>query len=446
MATHRLQSTNSTETLAAYAADIAYESLPSEAVIALKQVVLDTLGTTVAATTLGAGCRELVEVVRSMGGTAESTIIGFGDRVPAAHAAYVNGGLAHALNYDAVGAGHLGVLVLAALAAGAEITARINTALKLAGVDANQKFLEGQLVSIFGATASAGRLLKMSPTEMHSAVGLALMQASGTMQVVVGGDPPAKAIYAAFPNYGGVMAALLAKQGLDAECDALEGEAGFFAMYYGGNYAREALEQGLGTEFRFTDVRFKPWPTSGIPHPFIQAASNLAKLHALTPDAIERVHVTADPRARHWMEPIAERRRPQNAAAAANSIPYATAKALVNGLVTLADFTPAGLQEPEALAVAERLEYSFDEGLKGGAIVEVATADGRRLTERVDSPLGSAANPMSYEQLVAKFRDCVSHAVKPIPESAVQQFIEMAAHLEEVPDVSALPTILAGRG
>ena len=98
MATHRLKSTNSTEILAAYAANIAYESLPSEAVIALNRVVLDTLGTAVAATTLGAGCRELVEVIRGMGGTAESTIIGFGDQVPAAHAAYVNGGLAHALN------------------------------------------------------------------------------------------------------------------------------------------------------------------------------------------------------------------------------------------------------------------------------------------------------------------------------------------------------------
>ena len=466
MATHRLQPTSSTQILAAFAANIAYESLPSEAVIALKQVVLDTLGTAVAATTLGAGCRELVAVIRGMGGTAESTIIGFGDRVPAAQAAYVNGGLAHALNYDAVGAGHPGVLVpaplavaeklgnvsgkdfLAALAAGMEITARINAALMLAGVNASQTFLEGQLVSIFGATASAGCLLELSPTEMRSAVGLALMQASGTMQVVVGGDPPAKAIYAAFPNYGGVMAALLAKQGLDAECDALEGEAGFFAMYYGGKYVREALVQGLGTEFRCTDVRFKPWPTSGIPHPFIQAAANLAQGHALTPNAIQRIHVTADPYARPWMEPIAERRRPQNAASAANSIPFATAKALVNGQVTLADFTPAGLQEPEALAVAERLEYSFDEGLKkGSAIVEVATADGRRLTERVDSPLGSAANPMSYEQLVAKFRDCLSHAVKPIPESAVQEFIEMAAHLEEMPDVSALPTTLvAGRG
>src|SRR5262245_44611006 len=465
MAIHRLQPTSSTEILAAFAANIAYESLPSEAVIALKRVVLDTLGTAVAGTTLGAGCRELVEVIRGMGGTAESTIIGFGDQVPAAQAAYVNGGLAHALNYDAVGAGHPGVLVpaplavaekmgnvsgkdfLAALAAGMEITARINTALMLAGVNASQTFLEGQLVSIFGATASAGRLLKLSPTEMRSAVGLALMQASGTMQVVVGGDPPAKAIYAAFPNYGGVMAALLAKQGLDAECDALEGEAGFFAMYYGGKYVREALVQGLGTEFRCTDVRFKPWPTSGIPHPFIEAAANLAERHSLTPDAIERVHITAEPRARHWMEPIAERRRPQNAASAANSIPFATAKALVNGQVTLADITPAGLQEPEALAVAERLEYSYDEGLKGGAIVEVATADGRRLTERVDSPLGSAANPMSYEQLVTKFKDCVSYAVQPIPGSAVEQFIEMVAHLEELPDVSALPrTLVAGRG
>lgn len=60
MATDRLQPANSTEILAAYAANIAYESLPSEAVIALKQVVLDSLGTAVAATTLGAGCRELL--------------------------------------------------------------------------------------------------------------------------------------------------------------------------------------------------------------------------------------------------------------------------------------------------------------------------------------------------------------------------------------------------
>jgi hypothetical protein len=53
---------------------------------------------------------------------------------------------------------------------------------------------------------------------------------------------------------------------------------------------------------------------------------------------------------------------------------------------------------------------------------------------------------MSYEQLVTKFKDCVSHAVQPIPESAVQQFIEMVAHLEELPDVGALPKTLAGRG
>lgn len=464
MATHPHQSSNSTESLAAYAANLTYESLPAEAVMILKQVVLDTLGTTLAATTLGAGCRELVEVVRSMGGSPESTIIGFGDRVPAAHAACVNGGLAHALNFDAVGPGHLGVLVpaplavaekkgkvggrefLAALAAGAEITARINTALALAGVNPSEKFLEGQLVSTLGAAVSAGRLLQLSPREMHSALGLALMQASGTMQVVVGGDPPAKAIYAAFPNHSGVMAALLAKQGLDAECDALEGEAGFFAMYYRGRYARDALEKGLGIEFRLMDARFKPWPTSGLLHPFIQAACNLAKLYALTPDVIKRVHITADPHARHWIEPVAERRRPRNPAAAANSIPYGTAKALVNGRVTLADFTLAGLQQPEPLAVAERLEYSFDDGLKRGAIVEVVTVDGRHLAERVDRPLGSAAQPMSYEQLVVKFRDCVSHAVKPIPESAVQHFIEMAARLEQLEDVSELPTLLAGGG
>src|SRR5438067_11968565 len=107
-----------TARLAEYLAGVTYETLPPAVTTVLKHIVLDTLGTTLAASTLGAGCGELVAVVQRGGGAPDSTLLGFGTKVPAPMAALANGGLAHALNYDAGGsAGHLGLIVPAPLAA-----------------------------------------------------------------------------------------------------------------------------------------------------------------------------------------------------------------------------------------------------------------------------------------------------------------------------------------
>jgi len=307
-------------------------------------------------------------------------------------------------------------------------------------VNANEKFLEGQLVSTFGAAAGAGRILQLPRTAMHNAIGLALMQANGSMQVVVGGDPPAKAIYAAFPNKSGVLAALLSKEGVGAACDALEGEAGFFNMYYAGTYDRRALTDDLGKRFQCLDIRFKPWPTSGALHPFIEAAVTLRSTHRLEASQIERIHFHAGPRSREWIEPLGGRRHPANAAAAANSIPFGIAKAFVNGNVTLSDFTPDGMKQAAASELADRVDYSIDESLNQSAIVEVTTKRGQTLRQRVDNPLGSAEHPMSYEQIVAKFKDCAKHSVRPLSDKTVAEVIRLANELERLQDVS---TILA---
>src|SRR2546428_5232134 len=116
---------------------------------------------------------------------------------------------------------------LASVAVAAELTARLAGALSAAGVDANEKFLEGQLLSYFGAAAGAGRVLRFTPERMHSVLGLALMQAAGTRQVSFEGGE-AKAIYGAYANHGAVLSALLAEQGIGARCAVLEGPAGIY--------------------------------------------------------------------------------------------------------------------------------------------------------------------------------------------------------------------------
>ncbi|HEY7060089.1 MAG TPA: MmgE/PrpD family protein [Chloroflexota bacterium] len=449
--------------LAAYAASVAFERLPGEVVSVLKRMLLDTLGTTLAGSALGTGCAELLAVVREAGGTAESTLIGFDARVPAAQAALANGATGHALNYEDVypGGGHLGVVTipaalalaerqggvsgrefLAALAAGAEIAARLQVAVRRRDDGTSEaKPQPTQMLGYFSAAASAGRVLGLGPDAMLSALGLALMQASGNRQVVVEG-PPAKAIYASFPNQGGVLSALLSAKGLRADCAIFAGEAGFFPTFYQGRYDPAPLTERLGEEYYLAQVGFKPWPTTNRAHPFIEAALELAASHPL--DAIAEVHVVGGNHIRTFCEPLATRQRPHTSVEAEDSIFFGVAKALVNRQVTLADFQPDGLRQPETVALGPRMRYSLDAALGHAGIVEVTTAAGERYRCRIDKPLGDPAKPLSDAQLVAKFRDCARHAVTPLAPPTLDAVIALVEHLEDAPDVAALTALLRG--
>ena len=116
--------------LSEFAAGLTFDVLPSEVVTTVKRIFLDTLGTTLAANTLGVGCKELVQVAQRCGGSEDATLLGIGTKVPAPMAALTNGGLAHALNFDDVagprGSGHMGVTSIPAALAAAEYRGGVN--------------------------------------------------------------------------------------------------------------------------------------------------------------------------------------------------------------------------------------------------------------------------------------------------------------------------------
>jgi len=455
---------NDTEALAAFAAMLRFDDLPSDAVMTIKRMVLDSLGTALAATTLGDGCAESMAVMERLGGPPEATILGTKTKIAATGAAFANGALVHALNYDPIGAsiGHVGVICLAAplamaeaaggktgrdlivaSAVACEITARINEAIARTGRRPSEKFLSGQLLTYFGAALGAGRILGLDAAGMHDALGLALMQMAGSRQIVQGGDPPAKAIYGAFPNQAGVQAALLAEAGLAADIDILGKPAGLYPVIYDGDGDLAALTENLGSDFFLTKVGFKPWPTSDQLHPAIEAATEIAS-DGIAPSDIAAVEITVHRNVGPWCEPLDEKRHPGNAAAAANSIPFCTARALVHGDVTLTDFTEAGLTDEAALRVSDRTTCRLDDDYSG-ATVKVTMADGSERAVRIDHPLGSPARPISADRLQDKFRDCCGHASSNLTEAQIEALIETVNNLEVLDDVGRL-TDLAGGG
>ncbi|HEY3115235.1 MAG TPA: MmgE/PrpD family protein, partial [Chloroflexota bacterium] len=165
--------------LARFAAELTYDQLPTDVVSAIKLIILDSLGTTLAANTLGTGCAEVVQVVRGMGGVPESTLLGFGEKLPAVNAALANGAMAHALNYDnGVGGAHVGPVTLpaalavaerdsrvsgreflTAMAAGGEVVTRVAQATpRTPGQNHPQPT---QIAGYFGAAVAAGRAIRL---------------------------------------------------------------------------------------------------------------------------------------------------------------------------------------------------------------------------------------------------------------------------------------------
>jgi 2-methylcitrate dehydratase PrpD len=266
------------------------------------------------------------------------------------------------------------------------------------------------------------------------------MQAAGSRQIVIGGDPPAKAVYGAFPSQAGVIAARLAQAGLDADIDVIAGEAGLYGIATDGVFDAAAIVDELGRRFAWTDVQFKPWATSNHVAPFIEAALDLRMRFDLRSEEIERVELVGSPRIRDWFEPLGERRRPSNAASAANSTMFAVAKALTHGALTLADFSDAGLRDEPVLALADRITYRLDDRLTGGSVA-LLTSSGRHLEASVGKALGDPARPLSRERLEAKFRDCCSQAIGVSPAVA-SRLIALVERLETVADVSCITEAL----
>lgn len=85
--------------LARFAAQTTFESLPPDVVESVRGRVLDILGICIAASELPTS-HAAMQWIREQGGAAQATAFGLPEKVPAPGAAFVNGVLAHSLDYD----------------------------------------------------------------------------------------------------------------------------------------------------------------------------------------------------------------------------------------------------------------------------------------------------------------------------------------------------------
>lgn len=463
-----------TARLAQHAATLRYEDLPPALVDRLKQCVMDTLGVATGASSLSPEAAILRDYVLDFGGQPEATLLGFGGKAPAAWAAFLNGSLGHMLDYDDIGeSGHPAIVTIpvalaiaekiggvsgrefiTALAAGTDLMTRISRAIDVPDWTMTEGWFATQLIGFIAGAATAGRLLRLDPEQMENAIGIGFNQMSGSRQMAVGAATHMRAMQAGFSGQGSVLAAELAQRGIIGSKEVIEGRYGFFKTYIRGREPDWAgIEAGLGKDFPLMERHgFKVWPACAYTRTTNASILAMYEQHRLKPEDIEGITIVGGTGGTQLLcEPIEKKRRPQVSIDGKYSIPFTTAVMAAKGNVTLRDYTPEGLKDPAVLAMADRVSYRPAGGPitgKGGSAdvartsVEIITRDGRRLEHRATSVPGDPGNPVSWDRLEAKFRECMGFSMKPIPREQLDQLARRLRVLDAEQDVADLLKLL----
>ena len=422
-----------TQALAHMALETKGEDLPETVVLATKRLIMDTVATIIAGWQ-EPGIPPVVRRMQAWGGVPEATILIYGIKLPSPNAAFANGCMSHALDYDdayfeaslhimasvlpvSLAVGEIvdasGQDVLEAVALGVEVAGRIGVIMQAANT--GYGYLPASVVGGWGATVCACRLMGINIEQTVNALGINYAQASGNRQALLD-TTLTKRIQPAFAGRSALWAAVLAADGITGPHRALEGEAGFFKVYVG--CEPPSLEEMTAARdyWHIERIAIKAFPSCGGNHKATQAAIALATEEGLDPADIERAEVWV-PYIDVWFlgQPFEIREDPQ--VDAQFSVAYSTALGLVHRKAGLEQYRAENVvSDKTVLELAQRIkvcEIPNSAGLRTHESpheVKVWTQDGRELSRSVQIVHGQWQDPFTMDDTADKLRECAQYA------------------------------------
>lgn len=296
--------------LAEFSAGLSLDRLDPEIVVRAKALTFDTVGVAVRARHDAESTPALLRAASRLGLMhGDATIIG--DTVPAgpAGAAWINGALAHSLDFDdthAAGSIHPSApIVPAALAAaemcgasgkdtvagiiaGYEVQIRLSLAL-VPRAHYERGYHPSATCGAFGAAAAAGRVLGLNAGQIADAFGVCLSQAAGSMEFLVDGAWT-KRFQVGYAAMNGLVAATLAAEGFKGPNNPIEGEAGFLKAYSPDPIMDNAVA-GLGDRYETMAIAVKPYPSCRYSHAAMDGLIALRAEHGFDVADIQSVEI-----------------------------------------------------------------------------------------------------------------------------------------------------------
>jgi 2-methylcitrate dehydratase PrpD len=455
---------------AGFAAALRGEDLPSHVAEAARINLLDTLACATAGRT-APGVAEVMALATEWGGAPQALIWGSDTRVPAHHAAWVNGMMAHARDYDdthdaavlhagvsvvpaALAAAEMnphatGADLLAGIAAGLELVCRLGVATTIGIIESG--FIYSSLFGYFGAAVAAARVAGLDAASTQNAIGIAFSQAAGTHQVTRDGALM-KRMQPGLAAKAGVMAVQLAGRGISGAQNVFDGADGLFRIYLRNGYDPARLRAQLGHRWEFTDLSYKPYPCCRLNHTGIDAALAIAGQPGFEPGAVTRITAGVNHQTYQAVcTPPQMRQHPTTVVQAQFSLPFTVAAALIDREIGLRHFTDEEVRRPDILALAARVECSVDDtierdwsrGVSPTALV--VQAGNVSFQQRVDLPSGHPQAPMTPQARRAKLTDCLAAGGPSWPGDTADRLTELVANVAALPQARTLAVAMQAR-
>src|SRR6266850_31130 len=449
--------------LAEYAFSLQFEDLSSAVVHEVKRRVIDSLGCA-----LGAWNEEPCVIARKVASDFSakhgSTIIGTAHKAPPDWTAFANGCAIRYFDYNdtylskepahpsdnisaalavAESAGAGGHELITAIALAYEVQCRLCDAASI-----RARGWDHVTYGTFSTALACAHLMKLDPAQTRHAVNSAGVAGAAMRQARAGELSHGKGVAFANAARHGVYSALLARGGMTGPAPIFEGQMGFEKQLgvslgnVGEKFVKRpnAAPPEEGTAAMILKTSIKYWPAEYHSQSAIEAALFLRK-EIGDPARIKSMTIESHDASVDIIGSEPEKWKPETRETADHSLPYITAIALLDGEVTEKQFQPERFTDPRIWKFLENVKVVRNAELSAmypGAvanIVHVDLADGRRLTKRVDYPLGHAKNPLKDSEVEGKFRALV---VPALGESGAQAIVDLVWKLDEAKNVDEL--------
>jgi 2-methylcitrate dehydratase PrpD len=410
--------------------------------------------------------RRALDAVRDLG-AGPASVVGGVEQLAAPHAALVNGTAAHALdfddNYHGVSGHATAVLAPALLALGEERGAGGTAVLDayIAGLEAMLVIGAGvniahyekgwhttNTIGVIGAAGAAARLTNLDADGVQRALSLGFSHASGSKLQF---GTMAKPLHAGLAAQNALMAARYAEAGVSAVDEPLEKPWGFRDLYVGFDaspgYADGAALLGPPLAIERYGLKVKIHPDCASTHCAVDGVLALMAEHGLCADDVDEVETVVN-KITYDNLMFAD---PASELEARFSMEYAIALAVTRGTLRLADFRPDAITDETVRAWLPRVKMTLspaDDPLptaangREPAKVIIRTKDGRALDVFTQYAKGVLQNPLTDDEMWAKFDDCVEGVMDPARAGDVRSRLE---RFETLDHVGELMRLLAAR-
>ena len=411
--------------------------IPEDVLDLGKKSILDGLGLALAGSVAASGGIVGVHLA-SLGLTGgPATVIGSGLKVPARFAAFANGIAIHADDYDdtqlaaakdrvygllthptapalpaalamAEREGASGAAFMAAYHVGVEVECKISEAMNPRHYQ--EGFHSTATCGPFAAASAVANLLGYGRDMTAVALAIAGSQSAGLRENF---GTMTKPFHAGRASESGLLAAEMAGLGFTATDNILEAPRGFFRAA-GGGYDQGAISGKLGNPWTFASpgISIKPHPCGSLTHPGMTKMRELIAEHDIKPEDVAEVKIGTN----SHMPNALIHHRPENELQAKFSMEFCIAILLLERRAGLNEFNDETVNRADVKAMIEKVDFGVHAEAEAAGydkmttIIEITLADGREITGRADFGKGSPADPMSFDEVAGKFRQCAEYA------------------------------------